>query len=34
MLLVGDIGHPNHLRFRLSSEVIIAAGARAKVPGE
>ena len=28
------LGHPNHLRFRLSPEVIIAAGARAKVPGE
>jgi glucose-6-phosphate 1-dehydrogenase len=27
-------GPPNHLRFRLGPEVIIAASARAKVPGE
>lgn len=30
----GPEHQPNHLRFRLSPEVIIALGARAKTPGE
>lgn len=29
-----DLGPANHFRFRLSPEVIIALGARAKMPGE
>jgi glucose-6-phosphate 1-dehydrogenase len=30
----GDLNHSNHVRFRLSPEVVIALGARAKLAGE
>ncbi len=30
----GDAARPNHFRFRLSPQVVLSLGARAKVPGE